>query len=110
MALRLPRPQGPRIGLTVTDELNEILERIASATGTGKASFIREWLISAQPQLKQLAISLELASQGNIDAFDTMTKLFGDMRQQQDNMELDLQRTKRRAAPRFKKKKKQTAT
>jgi predicted DNA-binding protein len=93
---RPPRPQGARIGLTVPPELDRVLARIAAATGTGKATFVREWLCEAVPQLDQLANAMELAKRGNTDAFDVMAKVMLGVTEGADQLTLDIKKTRRR--------------
>lgn len=97
---RAPRPQGPRVNLTLTPELDRVLDRISAATGAGKASFVREWLIEALPVLSALATSMEQARDGNVAVFDTLAHVMREGRQVLDQTELDFKRTRRRVARR----------
>lgn len=92
---RPARPQGPRVNLTLTPELDRVLERISAAAGTGKASFIREWLITSMPALAGLATALEQAQAGNLEVFGTMAQVVSDSREQLDQAELNFDRTRR---------------
>lgn len=97
---RAPRPQGPRVNLTLTPELDRVLGRISAVTGAGKASFVREWLIEALPVLDGLALSMEQAKNGNLEVFDSLARVMREGRQVLDQTELDFKRTRRRVARR----------
>lgn len=94
---RAPRIQGPRVSITATPELDHVLGRIAAGTGTGKATFVREWLLDALPQLEQLATAIELAKSGNVDAFAIMAQVVRDASSEADQLSLDIKRDRRRA-------------
>jgi len=96
--VRPTRPQGPRVNLTLTPELDRVLGRLSAASGAGKASFVREWLIEALPVLDQLATSMEQAKAGNLDVFDSLARVMREGREQFDQVEMDLTRTRRRVA------------
>ncbi len=68
------RRQGPRVNLTLPPEVDLVLGRLADAAGTGKASFVREWLVSMLPQLGQMADALEAAKAGQMDGLSMMAK------------------------------------
>ena len=68
------RRQGPRVNLTLPPEVDAVLGRLADAAGTGKASFVREWLVSMLPQLGQMAEGLEAARAGQMDSLSMMSK------------------------------------
>lgn len=68
------RPQGARVNLTLPPEIDRVLGRLADAAGTGKASFVREWLITMSPQLQSMAEALEAARAGQVDSFAMMAK------------------------------------
>jgi hypothetical protein len=99
---RPTRPQGPRIGLTVTPELLAVLQRISDATGTGKASFITQWLLESLPALTQLATALELAKNKNADSFLIIEKVLRENSEDSAQLALQIQATRRRV-PRSKK-------
>lgn len=68
------RRTGVRVNLTLPPEVDVLLERIAKAAGTGKASFVREWLLSMAPQLADMARALEMAKEGQMDGLAVMAK------------------------------------
>jgi hypothetical protein len=68
------RRTGVRVNLTLPPELDRLLQRVADAAGTGKASFVREWLLGMQPMLLDVAHSLEAAKAGNLDGLAMMSK------------------------------------
>ena len=90
-----------RVNLTVDPVVDHLLRRMSKATGVGKATIISQWLLESLPQLEQLALAMEQAASGNIDAFNTMIgairSSLGDTKQ----LEMDV-RTKRRAVMRKK--------
>lgn len=91
------RSQGPRVNLTLPDDLDAILGRLGALTGTGKASFVRQWLIQMQPQLVEMVRALELAHSGNLDAFTVMSKAVRSAVAQGEQAELELQKVRRSA-------------
>lgn len=92
--LRMPS-QNPRIALTVPPELDAVLGRIAAATGTGKATFVREWLCEAMPQLAGLATAMEMAKNQNTEAFTVLAQVLREATGKADQAALDL-KVKRR--------------
>lgn len=90
-----PDRTGKRINLTLPPEVAYQIQRIADAGGTGSASFVRELLIGATPQLKTIADALEATRAGQVDGLTMISKM---LRQQLDNseqVELDLKTTAR---------------
>lgn len=87
--------QGPRVNLTLPPDLDAILHRLGELTGTGKASFVRQWLIGIQPQLVDMVRALELAQAGNIDGLNVMAKAVRSAVSQGEQAELELQRVRR---------------
>lgn len=65
---------GVRVNLTLPPDLDRVLQRVADAAGTGKASFVRELLLGMVPQLVQSAEALEAARAGRADALTMMSK------------------------------------
>lgn len=63
---RIPAQQGPRVNLTISPELDAILLRLGSALGVGKATFVRQMLEGAQPQLELMAQAAEQVTQRNV--------------------------------------------
>lgn len=96
------RPQGPRVGITVTPELDAVLARIAEATGTGKASFIRQWLVAMLPQLEALARALELAKDGPLDSLKLLQDTLRGAIAQGEQAELELTKVRRAARRKLK--------
>ena len=93
---RQPRSaQGPRVNLTLSPEMDALLGRIAAATGTGKASFVRQWLEQMRPQLVGLVEALEQVAEGNIDGLLTMQKAVRSAVQMGQQAELNLGKTRR---------------
>lgn len=90
-------PQGPRVNLTLTPEAVAVLDRIGAVTGAGRATILREFILEAMPGIAEIARSLELAREKNLDAFkvlaDTIDATVSDAQQ----MSLDIKRTRRRA-------------
>lgn len=66
--MQQPDRTGIRVNLTLPDELIRVLDRIANVTGAGRATFIREMLEEAAPQLGEMARALEESQRGNVDA------------------------------------------
>lgn len=71
---RLVDRTGVRVNLTLPPDLDAVLQRVADAAGTGKASFVRELLLGMVPQLVQSAEALEAARAGRADALTLMSK------------------------------------
>lgn len=93
-----PMPsQNTRVNLTLPDDVIAVLDRIAGATGAGRATVVREWLIDALPALAQLAQALELAANKNTDAFLVMEKVFRELSNTTEQAELELKRHRRKA-------------
>lgn len=86
-----------RVNLTLPDDVIDVLDRMGKATGAGRATIIREWLIEGLPQLVQLAHAIELASQKNIDAFKVITDTLKDASRTSDQLVLDIGKQRRAA-------------
>lgn len=84
------RRTGVRVNLTLPPELDHLLQRVADAAGTGKASFVREWLLSMQPALLDIAQALEAAKAGNVDGLTLMSKTMRRAIDQGKQAELEL--------------------
>lgn len=99
----MPQPDrrvGTRVNLTLPPEVDHVLTRLADAAGTGKASFVREWLVSMTPQLGQMADALEAAKAGQMDSLSMMSKTLRGAVQGGQQAQLEL--TKLRAVVRRK--------
>ena len=86
-----------RVNLTLPDEVIDVLYRMGKATGAGRATIIREWLIEGLPQFAQLADAIDLAAQKNIDAFTVMAKTLNEAARGADQLALDMKATRRAA-------------
>lgn len=86
-----------RVNLTLPDEVIDVLDRMGKATGAGRATIIREWLIEGLPQFAQLADAIDLAAQKNIDAFTVMAKTLNEAARGADQLALDMKATRRAA-------------
>lgn len=93
--VRPPANQGPRVGITLTPEMDAVLTRLSVAASTGKATIIREWLEGVLPQLDQIATAIELAKAGNLDAFKVMESTLRNTMAQGEQTRLGLRRTRR---------------
>lgn len=91
--------QGTRVNLTLPDEVIAALDRMGAATGAGRATIIREWLIEGLPQFNALAAAVEMASRKNIDAFKVIADMLNETARDADQLVLDI-RKERRAAMR----------
>lgn len=91
--------QGTRVNLTLPDDVIAALDRMGAATGAGRATIIREWLIEGLPQFNALADAVEMASRKNIDAFKVMADMLNETARDADQLVLDI-RKERRAAMR----------
>lgn len=89
--------QNTRVNLTLPDDVIAVLDRIGNATGAGRATVIREWLIEGLPQFAQLAHAIELASQKNIDAFKVVTDTLNEAARASDQLVLDIGKQRRAA-------------
>ena len=87
---------GTRVNLTLPDEVVAVLDRIAKATSTGRATMVREVLIDGLPGLAQMATALELAQQKNADGFKLMAKSIASLADEAEQMSLEMKRTSRR--------------
>lgn len=94
------RRTGVRVNLTLPPEVDRVLQRVADAAGTGKASFVREWLVTMSPQLVSIAEALEAARAGNADAFGLMAKGLRNAVGDAQQAELELTRARRMARKR----------
>lgn len=92
---RVPVEQGPRVNLTLTPELDASVGRLAELSGVGKATWIRMWLETIQPQFPGMILALEQLHAGNLDAFTTMQKTLRSAVGQGEQTQLELGRMKR---------------
>ena len=91
-----PDRTGIRINLTLPPEVVATLDRMGAATGAGRASIIREWLIEGHDGLQDMARVLELAASKNHDAFKLLAKSLDTSLAKADQLSLDIKRTSRR--------------
>jgi predicted DNA-binding protein len=89
--------QNTRVNLTLPDEVIAVLDRMGTATGTGRATIIREWLIEALPQLQEMARAIELARAKNIDAFKVIGDTLSKLSEQSGQLSLDIKKQRRAA-------------
>lgn len=94
---RSRRSQGPRVNLTLPPDLDALLGRLGDLAGTGKASFVRQWLVQMQPQLVEMVRALEMAQAGNLDALTVMAKAVRGAVAQGEQAELQLTKVRRAA-------------
>lgn len=87
---RVDRRTGARVNLTLPPEVDRVLGRLADAAGTGKASFIREWLVTMTPQLEQMAEALETVRAGQVDGLALLSKSLRGSIDQGKQAQLDL--------------------
>jgi hypothetical protein len=87
--------KGIRVNLTLPPEVDHVLARISKATGVGKATFVGQYLAEALPQLDQLALVMEQAAAGNIDAFTTMIKAVRQATGEVEQIQLGLKNARR---------------
>ena len=99
-AKRAARPQGPRVNLTLTPELDALLDRFARVSGLGKASIVTQWMTMALPQLEEMVKALELAAAKNLDAFTVIERAMREVGSEAAQLELDMKNARRRAARR----------
>lgn len=88
---------GTRINLTIPPETVVAIDRMCSASGVGRATFIRELLVGMEPHIHGLAESVELAKQNNLDAFGRMAKVLRNVGQSSEQLELEVRRSHRAA-------------
>jgi predicted DNA-binding protein len=87
---------GIRVNLTLPADVVAVLDRIAKATGTGRATMVREVLIDGLPGLSEMAHALELAQKKNADGFKLLAKGIGDLANEAQQLEVEFKRTSRR--------------
>lgn len=97
-----PANVGIRVNLTLPAEVVAVLDRIANATGTGRATMVREVLIDGLPGLADMATALEMAQKKNADGFKLLAKGIDAAVSEGQQLSLDIKR-KRRAMVRKKK-------
>ena len=88
---------GTRINLTIPPETVRAIDRMCSASGVGRATFIRELLVGMETQIHGLAEAVEMARQNNLDAFSKMASTLRSVNNQSDQLLLDIKRTHRAA-------------
>ncbi len=67
------------------------------ASGVGRATFIRELLVSMQEHIDSLAQAVELAKQNNVDAFSKIASTLREVGSDYEQLQLDIKRSHRRA-------------
>jgi predicted DNA-binding protein len=92
---------GRRVNLTLPPEIDQVLTRLADAAGTGKASFVREWLIGMAPELLKMAEALEAVRAGQVDSLSMLSEGLRGAVLKGQQAELELSHF--RAAPRLRK-------
>ena len=96
---REDRRVGVRVNLTLPLEVDRVLSRLADAAGTGKASFVRELLVSMVPQLGEMAGALEGLRAGQVDSLAAVSKALRGVSDRTEQAQLELQTL--RAMPRI---------
>lgn len=81
---------GRRVQLSLRPDLVLILDRIKAVAGIPYASFIRQFLEQAKPQLELMVKTLEEAQAQKIDAFETLRKAVDLTTQQSAQASLEL--------------------
>lgn len=89
--------QQTRVNLTLPDDVIRILDRLGKATGAGRATIIREWLIEGAPMFDQLATAAEHAANKNYDALKIMADVLRETSQTAGQLQLDIRRQRRAA-------------
>jgi hypothetical protein len=92
---RKPDRTGKRFNLTLPPEVALQVQRVAEAGGTGGASFIRELLIGATPQLKSMADALEATRAGQVDGLAMISKMLRSTINAGEQTQLDLKTSAR---------------
>jgi predicted DNA-binding protein len=97
------RRTGIRVNLTLPEDVIIVLDRLAKATGTGRATIIREWLSGGISTFAEMARAVEMAREKNIDAFKVMSDAVGDAVNKGSQLQLEIKRERRAAMRRVKK-------
>lgn len=92
-----PDRTGTRINLTIPPETVRAIDRMAAASGVGRATFVREILVGMETQFHELAEALEIARQNKVDSFGKMAKIMRNIGQSTEQLELEIKRTHRAA-------------
>ena len=98
-----PDRTGTRSNLTLPPETVRAVDRMCEASGVGRATFIRELLVGMESQIGELAHSIELAKQNNLDAFSKMATALREVNGQSEQLMLDIKRSHRAAMRKRKK-------
>lgn len=92
-----------RVNLSLPPEVVAVVDRMASVTGTGRSTVVRELLCDALPMFEQLADALESAHMGNRQALelvaDTVQQVAADVVGQAADLRIAI---RGRRAPRIK--------
>lgn len=86
---------GTRVNLTLPDDVIAVLDRLGAATGTGRATIIREWLSGGVETFAEMARALELAREKNLDAFKVLSDAVGEAVHSGSQLQLDIKRHRR---------------
>ena len=93
---RPPANQGPRVNLTLTDELDAVLGRLSRALGVGRATFVRQMLEGSLPQLELMAQAAEQVTRKNVpDGLALMAEALRDASGMAEQTQLELKRSRR---------------
>lgn len=87
---------GIRVNLTLPSEVVAVIDRMGGVTGMGRATIVRQWMEAAAPAMLDVAKSLELAQQNDLDAYRVLAKQIGGLANDAGQIALDL-KNKRRA-------------
>lgn len=90
---------GTRVNLTLPDDVLAAVDRMAKASGVGRATVIRDLLEGMGPSLIEMARATELAKSKHIDAMKVISDHLTVVAAQADQLSLDI-RKKRRASMR----------
>lgn len=91
------------MNLTLTPELDLVLSSLSKSLGVGKATFVRQVLDAALPQLNLMAEAAAKVTQQNIpDGLGLLAEALQQASGMADQAQLDLKRTRRAAMRRRK--------
>lgn len=90
------RRLGTRVNLTLPDAVIEQLDRLSAATGAGRATIVRDWLVDATPMLQGVADALELAKRNQDEALKRVGKVLDTVSETSGQLSLDIKATRRR--------------
>lgn len=90
---------GTRVNLTLPEDVVAAVDRMANATGVGRATLIKDLVTGMVPSLIEMARATELAKSKQLDALKVITDHLSAVTAQADQLNLDIKR-KRRASMR----------